>query len=169
MTHRSLAVRTATIALIAAVLLGVMKYALFARPMAPEIEFNLLDGTRTSTQALRGKVIYVNFCATSCATCIKEMPEGVRIYRLFAPRKFDLIAVAMSYDPPEYVRNYAARQQLPFKVALDTDGAIARAFDDVNLTPTAILVDKNGKLLRRIVGEPDFRALAALIEEEIEQ
>ena len=61
------------------------------------------------------------------------------------------------------------KQDHPFKVALDTDGAIARAFDDVNLTPTAILVDKNGKLLRRIVGEPDFRALAALIEEEIEQ
>ena len=90
-------------------------------------------------------------------------------YRRFAPGAFDLVAVAMSYDPPEYVRNDAAQRQLPFRILLDQGAAIATAFDHMNLTPTAILVDKDGRILRRIVGEPDFPALATLIEQEIKR
>lgn len=161
--------RMAVIALIAASLVAVAAYLVLQRAMAPEVGFSMLDGTRTSMGELRGKVVYVNFWATSCATCIKEMPDVVKTYRRFAPGAFDLVAVAMSYDPPEYVRNYAVQHQLPFKIALDRDGAVAAAFDNVKLTPTAILVDKQGRILRRIVGEPDFPALHALIDQEMKR
>jgi peroxiredoxin len=118
-------------------------------------------------RSLRGKVVYVNFWATSCTTCIKEMPEVIKTYQRFAPRRFELLAVAMSYDPPEYVRNYTQQHRLPFKVVLDTRGDIARAFDNVALTPTAVIIDKQGRVLRRIIGEPDFAALHALIDKEL--
>ena len=95
------------------------------------------------------------------------MPEVIKTYQRFAPRGFELLAVALSYDPPDYVRNYTRRHQLPFKVVLDARGDIARAFDNVNLTPTAVIIDKQGRVLRRIVGEPDFVALHALIEKEL--
>jgi len=149
----------------AALLAGVV-YMLMSRPAAPAVEFTTLDGERISMHDLRGKVVYVNFWATSCATCIKEMPSVIETYRRFAPR-LELLAVAMSYDPPEYVRNYTREHQLPFKVVLDGQGQIARAFDNVNLTPTAVLIDKNGRILRRIVGEPDFAALNALVDREL--
>ncbi len=154
---------------IGAALLAAAAYLLLQRPLAPEVRFSMIDGTHTSMRALRGKVVYLNFWATSCTTCIKEMPDVVKTYRRFAPEAFDLVAVAMSYDPPGYVRNYAAQHQLPFKIVLDEGGAIAEAFDHVNLTPTAILVDKEGRILRRIVGEPDFPALATLIEQEMKR
>ena len=150
----------------AALLAGVV-YMLMSRPAAPAVEFTTLDGERISMHDLRGKVVYVNFWATSCATCMKEMPDVVKTYERFAPRGFELLAVAMSYDPPDYVRNYAQQHRLPFKVVLDTQGRIAAAFDNVTLTPTAILVDKSGRVLRRIVGEPDFAALHALIDKEL--
>jgi peroxiredoxin len=157
----------AALALAAAAALAVLASLLTARPAAPSIEFTTLDGQRLSTQALRGKVVYVNFWATNCATCIKEMPEVIKTYQHFAPRGFELLAVAMSYDPPEYARNYTQQHRLPFKVVLDTQGSIARAFDNVSLTPTAVIIDKQGRVLRRIVGEPDFAALHVLIDKEL--
>lgn len=154
-------------ALVATALLALAGYVLLARPTAPAIDFTTLDGERVSMRDLRGKVVFVNFWATSCATCMKEMPEVVKTYERFAPRGFELLAVAMSYDPPEYVRNYARQQRLPFKVVLDAQGGIAAAFDNVNLTPTGVLIDREGRVLRRILGEPDFAALSALIDKEL--
>lgn len=154
-------------ALVGAALLALAAYVLLARPAAPAVDFTTLDGERISMRDLRGKVVFVNFWATSCATCIKEMPDVIKTYERFAPRGFELLAIAMSYDPPEYVRNYAQQHRLPFKVVLDTQGRIAAAFDNVNLTPTAVLIDKNGRVLRRIIGEPDFAALHALIDKEL--
>ncbi len=155
--------------IIAAGVLAAVAYVLQLRPAAPDASFVALDGSRTSTRELRGKVVYVNFWATSCTTCIKEMPEVVETYQRFSARGFELLAVAMSYDPPQYVREYALQHHLPFKVVLDSGGTIAAAFDNVNLTPTAILIDKDGRIMRRIVGEPDFPALHALVEQELQR
>ena len=164
---RSSHVAKALAALAAAALLALAAYVLLARPAAPAIDFTTLTGERVSMHDLRGKLVFVNFWATSCTTCMKEMPDVIKTYERFAPRGFELLAVAMSYDPPDYVRNYAQQHRLPFKVVLDTQGRIAAAFDNVTLTPTAILVDKSGRVLRRIVGEPDFAALHALIDKEL--
>lgn len=159
-------IRTFT-ALVAAALLAVAAYLVLERPVAPRVDFTTLNGEWVSTADLRGKVVLVNFWATSCATCMKDMPDIVKTYQRFAPRGFELLAVAMVYDPPQYVRNYALQHRLPFKVVLDTQGRIAAAFGNVNLTPTAVLIDKNGRVLRRIVGEPEFAALHALIDKEL--
>lgn len=161
--------RHVVIAVIAAGMLAALAYVLQLRSAAPDATFVALDGTRMSTPELRGKVVFVNFWATSCTTCIKEMPEVVRTYQRFAPHGFELLAVAMSYDPPQYVREYAHQHQLPFKVVLDSGGTIAAAFDNVSLTPTAVLIDKDGRIMQRIVGEPDFPALHALVEQELQR
>jgi peroxiredoxin len=142
-------------------------FLLASRPAAPATDFITLEGERLSTASLRGQVVLVNFWATSCTTCMKEMPEIVETHHRFAGRPFTLLAVAMSYDPPNYVRNYAQQHRLPFKVVLDGDGSIAAAFDNVNLTPTAVLIDRKGRVLRRILGGPDFVQLRALIEQEL--
>ncbi|MGH8804074.1 MAG: TlpA family protein disulfide reductase [Polaromonas sp.] len=163
-----LVTRRTALVIIAGVALAIgAAYVFWSRPAAPQVDYVTLQGERTSTQALRGKVVYVVFWATSCATCIKEMPDLVKTYQRYAPHGFELLAVAMKYDPPDYVENYTRQHQLPFKVVLDTQGAIATAFGDVQLTPTAVLIDKRGRILSRVVGEPDFAALRATIEREL--
>ncbi len=135
-----------------------------SRDPAPDFTYTLLDGSKGSTQALRGKVLLVNFWATSCVTCVKEMPQIVDTHRKYQPRGFETLAVAMSYDPPAYVASFAQSRQLPFGVVIDNTGAIARAYGDIQLTPTTFLIDKKGAIVKRYVGEPDFAALHGLVE-----
>ena len=136
---------------------------------APETTFVLLDGSTQSTSSFRGKVMLVNFWATSCASCVAEMPQLVATFDKYRQQGFETIAVAMSYDPPSYVVNFAQSRKLPFKIAFDNTGAVAQAWDDVRLTPTTFLVDKNGLIIKRYIGEPDFDDLHSLIEKLLQQ
>jgi peroxiredoxin len=151
-------------AAVAAVAIGAVAYLNTGVHVAPESRFVLLDGTAKTTQNLKGRVTVVNFWATSCTTCVAEMPKMIATYDKYHARGFDTMAVAMSYDPPSYVVNYAQTRKLPFDVAIDNTGAIARAWGDVTLTPTTFVVNKRGEVVKRYVGEPDFAELHKLIE-----
>jgi peroxiredoxin len=139
------------------------------REQAPASTFVLLDGAQTTTADLQGKVTLINFWATTCVSCVKEMPALAATYNKYKTQGFETIAVAMSYDPPAWVFNFAQTRQLPFKVALDNTGEIAQNWGDVKLTPTTYLVDKQGRIVKRYVGEPDMAALHALIEKLLAQ
>ncbi len=106
----------------------------------------------------------MNFWATSCTTCVAEMPEVIATYNKYKERGFDTVAVAMSYDPPSYVVNFAQTRQLPFKVAIDNTGGAAKAWGDIQLTPTTFLVNKRGEIVKRYVGAPNFAELHQLLE-----
>jgi peroxiredoxin len=140
-----------------------------AKPAAPPVTFVSLKGEKITTADLRGRVVLVNFWATDCAVCIKEMPEITATYNKYRTQGFETIAVAMKYDPPNYVLNYAEKSQLPFKVALDPLGELAKAFGDVKLTPTTFIIDRQGRLVTRILGKPDFAKLHALLEEKLRE
>lgn len=141
--------------------------AFFTPKMAPEVSFTLLSGQSLSMSALRGKVTIVHFWATSCTTCIREMPQLMRVYEQLQPRNLEMIAVAMSYDPPMYVSHYTQTRQLPFKVAMDSDGRIARAFGNVQLTPTTFVIDQRGHIIKHYVGEPTWPSFQALLEQTL--
>jgi peroxiredoxin len=132
---------------------------------APESTFVLLDGSTKTSADLKGKVTLVNFWATSCVTCVGEMPKVISTYNKYKDQGYNTLAVAMSYDPPSYVVNYTETRKLPFQVAIDNTGAVAKAWGDVQLTPTTYLVNKRGEIVKRYVGEPDFPALHRLIEQ----
>lgn len=155
--------------LVALAVLGaaVAAYALTERTAAPAasaVSFTTLDGRQIRLQDQHGKVVMVTFWATSCSICMGEMPELIETYRQYQPRGFELIAVAMAYDDPEQVRNFAASQGLPFPVVLDTGGALARSFDDTKVVPTTFLIDRNGKLVSQTRGALDFAKLRQYLD-----
>lgn len=131
---------------------------------APQVRYTLLDGKQMSMADLKGQVVLVNFWATSCTTCVAEMPQLVSTYEKYRRRGYQTLAVAMSYDPPAYVANFAESRRLPFSVVIDNTGDIARGFGDVRLTPTSMLINKRGEIVKRYVGAPDFAALHTLVE-----
>lgn len=131
---------------------------------APEVAYVLLDGSKKLTSDFMGEVLLVNFWATSCAVCVAEMPMLVATHQKFKSRGFSTIAVAMQYDPPSYVVNFAETRKLPFAVAIDNTGNIARAWGDVVATPTTLLLDRTGNIVLRFEGQPDFADLHRQIE-----
>ena len=134
---------------------------------APQVNFTTLQGEQFSTAQLRGKVVLVNFWATSCTTCIKEMPLLIQTHQKFAPRGYETVAVAMAYDRPDFVLNFSQTRQLPFKVVYDQNNRIASAFHDTQVTPTTFLLNKRGDIVKRYVGAPNEKELHALIEKEL--
>ncbi|NMM82287.1 redoxin [Acidovorax sp. SRB_14] len=159
-------IKHGAMALLVAVVAGLGAWVAWGtgKSQAPESTFVLLDGSRQSTADLRGKVTLVNFWATSCTTCVAEMPEVISTYNKYHAKGFDTLAVAMSYDPPSYVVNFAETRKLPFKVAIDNTGAVARAWGDVQLTPTTYIVNKRGEIVKSFIGQPNFPELHRLIE-----
>jgi thiol-disulfide isomerase/thioredoxin len=160
--------RNSILILLALGAIGFAAYAGFFRTQpAPGVTFTSIKGEKLVTSELRGRVVLVNFWATDCATCLREMPRLVQTYKKYEPQGLEMVAVAMRHDPPNYVLNYTEKNALPFKVALDPMGELAKAFDNVTLTPTTIVIDKKGNMVTRIIGEPDFAKLEALIERKL--
>lgn len=158
---------TALGAIVLVAIAGIGYQSLTAKPVAPDVTFTSLTGERISLKSLRGKVVMVNFWATSCSTCVHEMPQMVDTYTRFKDRGLNFVAVAMSYDPPNYVLNFAQTRKLPFTVSLDPQDQLAQSFGDVKLTPTTFLIDQQGKIIKRYVGEPDFAALHRLLDKTL--
>jgi peroxiredoxin len=157
--------------LLAAIFLAVLGFLFYqslgGKQAAPDVTYVNLKGEKISTESLRGKVVMVNFWATSCTTCVAEMPQMVETYDKYHGKGLEFVAVAMSYDQPNYVVNFAETRQLPFHVALDLQGKLAQAFGDVKLTPTTFVVDKDGNILKRYVGQPSFSELHTLLEKAL--
>ncbi|ATP30435.1 thioredoxin [Chromobacterium violaceum] len=155
------------IALALLVAAGAAYKLMFSGSPAPEVKLTSLTGAVTSTSALKGKVVLVNFWATSCPGCVEEMPEIKKLHQKYGGKGLNVLAVAMSYDPPNYVQNFVAKNQLPFFVALDPQGATAKAFGDIQLAPTTFLIDKQGNIIKRYVGVMNFAEVRKLIEQHL--
>lgn len=166
-TPRSNWIKPALIGVVVAALAIGGYMAVNQAPMAPQVTFIDLKGQKFSTESLRGKVVMVNFWATSCVSCVKEMPEMIQTYNKFKGQGLEFVAVAMKYDPANYVINFTDTRKLPFIVALDSGGDIAKAFDDVTMTPTTFVIGRDGRVLKKYVGIPDFKAVHALLDEAL--
>ena len=159
--------KTLLIAAALIALLGGIAYSLLARQPAPAVSFTSLQGQPIALASLRGKVVPVNFWATTCPGCVKEMPALIETYQQYKNKGFEVVAVAMSYDPPSYVMKFTQDRQLPFPVALDVNGEHARAFGNVQLTPTSFLIGRDGAIVEQKIGEINFVKLKALIDKEL--
>lgn len=165
MSIRSL--RKIIIPIVLLLLAGLLWFALQDKAQAPAVKFTTLSGQEIAMSDLRGKMVLVNFWATTCPGCIAEMPELIRTYQQYRNQGFEVVAVAMSYDPPAQVANYVEKNALPFPVALDLNGEIALAFNDVKLTPTAFIINQQGHIVSNIVGMLDFEALHSMLDQQL--
>jgi peroxiredoxin len=146
-------------ALLAVLLLPLQK----SRPPA-DLTFTLLDGRTLSLAELRGRPVLIAFWATSCAPCVEELPDLMRLYRELQPRGFELVAVAMPYDPPLQVQAFAQQHSVPYPIALDVMGKAAQAFGGVDFIPTAFLLNPAGDVVLRHTGKLDIAQTRPAIE-----
>ena len=132
---------------------------------APLLVGQTLDGRTLTLEQLRGKPVLVTFWATTCPSCIEEMPHLAELYRDLHPKGLEIIGVAMSYDPPEQVQAMVKRRQIPYPVIPDVQSRIAHEFDRVQLTPTTVLISPDGRIVQYRLGLLDMPKLRQTIQE----
>ena len=129
---------------------------------APSVAFQALDGSGTTLADFQGQVLLVNFWATWCAPCVKEMPALERLHLALAGEGLAVLAVSEDRGGAAVVEPFLARidlQQLP--VYLDAKGTLARAFALKGL-PTTFLIGRDGRVLAGLVGPAEWDSPEAL-------
>jgi len=135
----------------------------------PTLTFTLLSGAKLPTSALRGKPNLVVFWSVTCTPCVKESPHLAAFYRALHTRGVGVVAVALTSDPPSLVLDFTRRFKIPYPVALDLDGSVARAFGGVDVIPRDILVGPSGRIAEDHVGPVDWVRLRARVEQMLNQ
>ena len=134
------------------------------RTDAPDVMLKTLDGQNHSFTQHSGKLVFVNFWATWCQPCLREMPSMERLYAKYKPQGLEIVAVSLDQGNEQEVRDFVAKLKLTFPIVLDPDHK-AKALYKVRGLPTTYLVDRKGQVAGYGVGprEWDSEAAFALI------
>lgn len=132
---------------------------------APDLNLHIIDGKKLALNSLKGKPVLVTFWATTCSTCVKEIPHLADLYKELGSELFEIIAIAMPYDPPNLVISMAEKRNIPYPVVLDIQGEAAKAFGNVQVTPTSFLIDTQGNIVEENKGKLDIEALKNKVQQ----
>ena len=152
--------------LVAILFLGLITNTIFPNK-APNLKVSSTKGETLMIYDKNYKFTIINFWATDCPGCIKEMPRLVDTYSKYKKQGIQIIAVSMFYDPPSQVLNFIKKNDIPFPVVIDADNKIAKQFDNIRLTPTSVLINEKGQIIDQIVGEIDFTKLENTLSKNI--
>ena len=126
---------------------------------SPDIDLLTVDGETLTLAALRGRPLLVTFWATTCSSCVREIPHLSELYAEFSLRGLEIIGIAMHHDPPDQVLAMREARNIPYPLVLDLQAAAARAFGNVRVTPTSFLIAPDGRIVYRKIGALDTTRL----------
>lgn len=139
---------------------------------APKISLKLMDGTPVTNESLKGKVVVLQFTASWCVVCRKEMPHLEKdVWQRFKNDDFILIGVDLK-ETPEKVEKFIKDMGTSYPVAIDHDGSLFESFTLPRAGVTRnIVLDKNGNIifLTRLFEQKEFDAMIERIALELEQ
>lgn len=130
----------------------------------PDLNFTTLSNKHFSLSSLRGKAVLITFWATDCPSCIKDIPHLIKLYQDYHAKGLEIIAIAMAYNPPNYVVSMTKEKALPYEVVFDLNGNYAHAFGDVSLTPNSFLIAPDSTIVLHKLGLLDLEKMKMEIE-----
>ncbi len=139
-------------------------YWMPAGEASPNVTFSTLDNQVLSLQQLRGKPVIINFWATSCPGCIKEIPDLISLYDNYHPQGLEIIGIAMDYDPEKQVRAMVKKKSIRYPIVLDSHAKFAQLFGDISLTPTTLFISPDGFIVARYLGQVSQQQLTQFVQ-----
>jgi thiol-disulfide isomerase/thioredoxin len=119
---------------------------------APSTAFTQADGSDITLAAFQGRVVLLNFWATWCAPCVREMPSLDRLQAALRDEGLAVVAVSQDFAGKDLVVPFFQRLSLEhLAIYLDSDGALAKAFGIGGL-PTTLLIDREGRVVGGLEG-----------------
>jgi cytochrome c biogenesis protein CcmG/thiol:disulfide interchange protein DsbE len=135
---------------------------------APAFSVKTLEGERLRLSDLRGEVVLVNFWATWCPPCRREMPAFQAAYERYRDRGFSVVGLSTDLGGRDAVRAYVKQAGVTYPVALASEG-VRLAYGGVSMLPQSFLVDREGKVRKIVRGAFEEEALRRSLEELLEE
>ena len=138
-----------------------------AEECRPPLQLHTLDGAPLGDEALRGKVVLVNFWATWCAPCAKELPALQSVYSRHQGQGFEIVGVVTGDEATDVeVKGFAGRRHVAYPLVRG-DAELERRLKLGDALPTSVLYDRKGKLVRRWVGDITELRLEELVTQAL--
>lgn len=138
--------------------------------LSPKLDFSLLDGTKITNENLKGKVVVLQFTASWCSVCRKEMPHLEKeVWQQFKDEDFILIGIDLR-ESREKVEKFIDQTQVTYPFTIDEDGSLFESFTLPKAGVTRnIVLNKEGEIimLTRLYNEEEFNKMVTVIKEEL--
>ena len=133
------------------VVTAVFTTSALAQRQAPNVVFKTVDGKMYDLSKLTGKVVIVNFWATWCGPCRKEIPDFIEFYKNYKDKGLEILGVSLDREGWEKVTPFLKQTPINYPIVLG-NGEIAGKFSKFNAIPTTFIIDKSGKIVDEHTG-----------------
>jgi peroxiredoxin len=134
-----------------------------AKQRAPDWELTDLSGKMVRLSDFKGKVVVMNFWATWCQPCSKEIPWFIDLQRKYSGNGLVVVGVSLDEGGPEVVKPFAVKRGISYPVVMGTD-EVAAKYGDVQAIPTTFIINREGNIAAGHEGLVDEATLESEIK-----
>ena len=130
---------------------------------APSFTLQDLNGKTVSLSDFKGKVVVLDFWATWCPPCVKEIPHFIELYEQYKDQGFAMVGISVDREGIGVVESFARKYKINYPILMN-DGRVANAYGGITGIPTTFVIDRAGNIRRKYIGYRDKAVFEADIK-----
>jgi len=132
-----------------------VKEGIYKGEIPPDFKLKDLQGREVSLKSYRGKVVLLNFWATWCPSCRKEIPSMVKLYESYKNKGLEIIGINLDKLDKSGIEKFSLEYNINFPILLDPTGKTAALYG-ITALPATFILDRNGKIQEKVAGGKDW-------------